>query len=304
MGWRKWGRIFVPSGSMSWMTSHASTPFAEHVEADLFRIYFSPRDAANRSHVGWLELEITRPERVLRLAETPLLQPGRKGSHDAAGAMMSWAITVEEKRHIYYIGWNVREDVPFHPAIGIASGPAGGAPIVDRIEPGPTLERSISDPFFCSNPCVLKDATGWRMWYLSGLGWSEIGGRLSPSYHVRHARSADGLFWTPIKGVAIPLQGECEYAIARPSVLPDRGILHMWFCVRGRTTPYRLGYATSKDGRSWSRKRGPDNLIVSENGWDAEMIAYPHVFEHRGVKYMLYCGNGFGRSGFGLAIWE
>ncbi len=34
------------------------------------------------------------------------------------------------------------------------------------------------------------------------------------------------------------------------------------------------------------------------------MVAYPHVFEHRGARWMLYCGNGFGRTGFGLAVWE
>jgi hypothetical protein len=34
------------------------------------------------------------------------------------------------------------------------------------------------------------------------------------------------------------------------------------------------------------------------------MVEYPFVFDHRGTRYMLYSGNGFGREGFGLAVEE
>jgi hypothetical protein len=33
-------------------------------------------------------------------------------------------------------------------------------------------------------------------------------------------------------------------------------------------------------------------------------VCYPCVFEHRGSKYMLYNGNGYGRTGFGIAVLE
>jgi len=32
------------------------------------------------------------------------------------------------------------------------------------------------------------------------------------------------------------------------------------------------------------------------------MIAYPAVYTHGGVRHLLYNGNGFGRSGIGLAV--
>jgi hypothetical protein len=41
---------------------------------------------------------------------------------------------------------------------------------------------------------------------------------------------------------------------------------------------------------------------VSAEGWDAEMISYPHLFELEGKTYMAYLGNGVGRHGFGLAV--
>ena len=35
--------------------------------------------------------------------------------------------------------------------------------------------------------------------------------------------------------------------------------------------------------------------------WDDKMVAYPHVFSVKNKKYMLYCGNDFGKAGFGVA---
>jgi hypothetical protein len=43
---------------------------------------------------------------------------------------------------------------------------------------------------------------------------------------------------------------------------------------------------------------------VSDQGWDAEMIEYPFILDHQGERYMLYNGNGYGKTGFGLAILE
>jgi hypothetical protein len=76
----------------------------------------------------------------------------------------------------------------------------------------------------------------------------------------------------------------------------------MWFCSRGAR--YRIRYAESADGLTWERRDGEAGIDVSEAGWDAEMIEYPCVFDHKGRRYMLYAGNGFGRTGFGLAVNE
>jgi hypothetical protein len=44
------------------------------------------------------------------------------------------------------------------------------------------------------------------------------------------------------------------------------------------------------------------NIDVFKSGGDSEMIEYPHVFDHQGRRYMLYNGNGYGQTGFGLAM--
>lgn len=43
---------------------------------------------------------------------------------------------------------------------------------------------------------------------------------------------------------------------------------------------------------------------MSEEGFDNEMVAYPHVFEANGNIFMLYLGNEVGKYGFGLARLE
>jgi hypothetical protein len=295
MAWRRVGLVYAPGGEQPWLQSHASVPFVEPLDSGLHRIWFSPRDAQGRSYVAWLVVDLERPLHVIEHAAAPALGPGPMGSFDDSGAMMSW-LTPER---LFYIGWNLRGTVPYHVSIGAADREGEGW----RARPGPARERGAGDPWFCSNPCVLRDGAGWRMWYLSGLGWEEIGGRWSPSYHIRQTLSCDGHAWTGAATVAIDLADD-EFALARPSVLRDGDEWLMWFCARTRERPYRLAAARSSDGAAWERAPELAGLEPARDGWDSDMVAYPHVFEHAGTRWMAYCGNGFGRSGFGLAVWE
>ncbi|MOA10709.1 hypothetical protein D3C78_1306110 [compost metagenome] len=77
----------------------------------------------------------------------------------------------------------------------------------------------------------------------------------------------------------------------------------MWFSFRsGAGEKYRIGSATSSNGRDWELALESTGIDVSAQGWDSEMIEYPFVFDHGGNRYMLYNGNGYGKTGFGLAV--
>jgi hypothetical protein len=295
MAWRRLGLVYAPSGEHPWLASHASVPFVEPLESGLHRIWFSPRDKDGRSYVSWVVVDLERSLRVIERADAPTLGPGAAGAFDDCGAMMSW-LTPER---LYYIGWNLRGTVPYHVAIGAADRDGDGW----LPRQGPVRERGADDPWFCSNPCVLKDGSGWRMWYLSGQGWEKLGERWSPSYHIRHTFSPDGLTWNGPGTSAIALEGD-EFALARPSVIEASGEWLMWFCARTRDRPYRLAAARSVDGLAW--QRAPELALIepARDDWDSDMVAYPHVFGYGGTRWMAYCGNGFGRSGFGLAVWE
>jgi len=89
-------------------------------------------------------------------------------------------------------------------------------------------------------------------------------------------------------------------------VLHREDTYFMWFAHRATKTTdtYRIGFASSVDGRHWERNDLLSGIDISPTGWDSEMICYPCVFEHLGKIYMLYNGNGYGKTGFGLAVLE
>ncbi len=119
---------------------------------------------------------------------------------------------------------------------------------------------------------------------------------------IKYAYSKDGFSWIRDGKIAIPFKNENEYALSRPFVLYEDNRFKMWYSFRGKS--YRIGYAESKDGQLWERQDHLINLTISSTGWDSESIEYPYIFDHKGSRFMLYNGNGYGKTGFGLAKLE
>jgi hypothetical protein len=301
MHWKKLGLIFNVNGKQDWMQTHAAVPFAYSLGQNHFRIFFSSRDRLGRSQPGYFDLDIENPHSISNISEDPILKIGEPGRFDDSGVMLSWITQVNRKNYLYYIGWNVGNTVPYRNSVGLAT-QTEDLPF-EKYSLGPVLDRSIYDPCFTSTPCVLLDQKTWKMWYLSCFKWKRINDKYEPIYDIKYAESKDGIHWNSTGAICIGLQSEEEYAIARPSVIQEDGIYKMWYSYRG-TQSYRMGYAESTDGIRWNRKDSLVGIDVSKSGWDAEMIAYPHVFDHHGRRYMVYNGNGFGKSGIGLAVLE
>jgi len=297
MRWRKLGPTLLPAQRPAWMGSHAAVPFAEPVEGSVVRVYFSARDAHNRSHTGWALVDLKEPGRALELSAEPVLAPGALGCFDDSGAMLTWIAREGERRLLYYIGWNLGVTVPFRNAIGLAIS-KGDGPFV-RYAEGPIVDRTPKEPQFVASCCVIPDGALWRMWYLACVRWEATPQGPRHHYHIRYAESNDGIGWRRQGRAAIDFRDAAEYAISRPSVIKDGDLWRMWFSARGER--YRVWSAESSDAIAWRRDEQPA-LDVSPSGWDADMVEYPHVFDHGGRRYMLYNGNGYGESGFGLAV--
>jgi predicted GH43/DUF377 family glycosyl hydrolase len=297
MKWKKIGRIFFPPGGSEWMNSHATNPIAVHLRDNLFRIYFNTRDTENRSSVAWVEVDVENPTRVLRVSHDPALAPGPVGCFDDSGASASCILRRNGDFWLYYQGWNLGVTVPYHHAIGVAVSADGTK--FDRISLGPVMDRSDIDPYTVSHPWVIDDNGDWRLWYGSNLNW---GDGHSDTYHaVRVARSRDGLAWHGRNTICVG-PGQGEHYIVRPCVIRDDDCYRMWYSFRGQF--YRIGYAVSADGIFWTRRDYEVGIDVSPGEWDGEEIEYPCIFDHLGQRYMLYNGNGYGRTGFGIAVLE
>ncbi len=298
--WKKIGRIFCPSGERDWLQSHASVPIAENLEGNIYKIYFSSRDRFNRSYTSYLIIDIEHPFRILDLSSSPVLEPGKLGTFDDSGAMATWLVKRNYNDFLYYIGWNLGVTVPFRNSVGLAVRKSDK--MFQRYSEGPLVDRSIHEPYFCASCCVLEDCGIWRMWYLSCTGWFISKGKPEHRYHIKYAESLDGINWERNGIIAIDYSNKKEYAISRPSVIKGKQNWSMWYSYRG--TSYRIGYAESNNGIQWERMDQHVGIDVSTTGWDSKMIEYPYVFEHNSQRYMLYNGNGYGKTGFGIAVLE
>jgi predicted GH43/DUF377 family glycosyl hydrolase len=297
MKWTKLGRIFCPEDNFDWMRSHAAGPIAEPVEGDRFRIYFGCRDAANRTSIGSLELDITRPERILHLSSEPVIGPGRPGLFDDSGTSTGCLVRNGSARYFYYLGWNLGVTVPWRNTIGLARSDGPGLAF-EKCSRAPLLDRCEVDPFSISYPWVMHDGDRWKMWYGSNLNWGAEAREMA--HVIKYAESSDGIHWQRDGAIAINFASPAEYAIAKPCVVKEGSRYRMWYSHRGPS--YRIGYAESADGIHWDRHDGAVGIDVSPTGWDSESIQYACVFRHRERLYMLYNGNSYGKTGFGLAV--
>jgi hypothetical protein len=305
--WIKKGVIFRVDGNYEWMAHHACVPVADRIDDTRLRIYFGPRDTQGRSHTTFLETDADDPSKVLYVHDRPLLSPGPLGAFDDSGVMPSCIVDHEGRKYLYYIGWNRGVTVPYRNSVGLAVSDDGGITF-QRVFPGPVLDRTRDEPFFCASPFVMIDEGIWKAWYASATGWVVVDGHPEPVYVIKYAESRDGRVWDRTNITCIEPSFPDE-ANARPVVLRDGDRYRMWYCFRGsvgyRTNPetsYRIGYAESRDGVRWTRLDDRVGIERSADGWDSVMMEYPWVYEHRGRKHMLYNGNGFGETGIGFAL--
>jgi hypothetical protein len=305
--WQKRGLIYAADERLPWARSHAQIPTVAGRSGDALRILFSSRDGDNRSRIARLDVRSDALAEVLCVEPEPVLDLGKTGTFDDCGTMPSCVVEHQGIRYLYYIGWNVRNTVPYHNSVGLAISEDGGESY-RRLFEGPVMDRTAQEPYFCATTCVRIENGIWRNWYLSCTGWDHINGIAEPRYHIKYAESRDGIHWERRGQVAIDYADSNEGGLVRASVHKDGDTYRMWYSYRSQTAyrenpaaSYRIGYAESSDGIQWKRLDDQAGINVSESGWDSFMIAYPEVFSIDERLYMLYNGNGFGATGFGYA---
>jgi hypothetical protein len=302
--WSRRGLLIEAPVQRPWSHTHAALPAVEEGEGGDLHIYYSPRDERGRAHIARARLEV-QPGGALRVSDyepEPVLSPGPLGAFDDAGVTVSCVVQGGEGTLLYYTGWALGVSVPFYFYAGLAIRPHGEREF-RRVSPAPILERDAVDPYLTASPWVLREGERWRMWYVGCARWeldADPGGAVRHYYHVRYAESEDGVHWRREGRVALDFRDAAEYAMGRPCVVRDGDRYRMWLCARGDT--YRLAYAESPDGIEWERADARTTLAGPSEEWDSQMQAYPAVFDRGGERYLLYNGNGYGRSGVGYAV--
>ena len=313
--WKKLGRVFNPAEikGKDWLNEFAQAPSVLKFD-NFIRVYFScrPLPDANGQYVSYsayVDLNRKNLFEIVNIAEEPIFKLGDRGTFDEFGTYPTSVIRNGEDVIAYYAGWTRCESVPFNVAIGMANSNDEGKTF-NKMGSGPVLSYSMNEPFVLSGPKIRRFNNQWYLFYISGTKWIENNGNPEPVYKIRMAISDNGINWKKTEKDLIESKLEANEAQASPDVFFWNNKYHMFFCYRyslgfrGKEKGYRIGYASSDDLINWTRDDSKAGIDVSEDGWDSEMISYPHVFELDGSVYMFYLGNQVGRFGFGLAQLE
>ncbi len=314
MKWIKRGKIFDPA---KFELSNDCFEFAQSPQTivfdDFVRIYFSTRKKDDNgkflSHISFVDID-KEFRQILNVSKKTVIELGNLGCFDEHGIFPINPLRVGEEIFAYTCGWNRRISVSVETSIGLAISRDDGLTF-EKVGDGPILSSSLNEPVLVGDGFVKIYDGVFYMWYIYGKGWQEALGDEPHAriYKIAAAKSSDGMNWQKDEGKQIIVDNlnvdECQ---ALPTVVKIGKRWIMFFCYREATDfrknvkrGYRLGYAYSDDLKSWNRDDENIGIDVSDEGWDSDMMCYPHLFQCDGKTYLLYNGNEFGKYGFGLA---
>ena len=315
MKWIKKGQIlsFSKNGNKLNGFHYSQNPKAIVLE-DRIRVFFNTRkrleNHEQKAFPVFIDLCKKDLSKILELSFEPLLEFGEKGAFDEFGIMSSSVVNVGSSFYMYYVGWTRMHSVPYNWAIGVAKSDDKGNTF-RKLFRGPIV-GAIKDEPFLQNGCFVKVPNGnnkWHMWYSTGQKWIDCKGKMESMYSIVQATSLNGMDWERNGKRILPQLREYETQTT-PVIFKKGGLFHMYFSYRNsvdfrqKDGGYRIGYATSLDMNVWKREDYKAGIHVSEYGWDSEMICYPDIVDIDGRLVMFYCGNDFGKDGFGYAVLE
>jgi predicted GH43/DUF377 family glycosyl hydrolase len=300
MRWEKLGLVYCAGGEHEWAQSHAFIPTSMMLDEERIRVYVAFLDRDKVGRIGFVDLDADDPRRILRVSEKCVLDIGKPGTFDDSGVTPMCLLSVDECLYLYYVGWQRGLKVRYYLFTGLAMSHDGGESF-QRLSQTPILDRSDGELFVRTAANVIRDGDKWRMWYIAGSRWIDVGGKQVPTYNMRYLESNDPAIWNKRGDVCLELAGDDEFGFGRPYVVKEDGVFKMWYSIRTISKGYRLGYAESNDGRHWERRDADVGIDVSESGWDSEMICFSCIQKTRSGTYMFYNGNNYGEIGFGVA---
>ena len=159
-----------------------------------------------------------------------------------------------------------------------------------------------------NRPVVVKRPDGYHMWYTGQAhGRSLIG----------YAVSKDGVTWVRVSDqpVLSPDQPWEKGAVMCPHVEWDETakLLRMWYSAGEQYEPDAIGYATSADGKAWTKLPGnPIFQADPKKPWEQCKVTACQVVHHGDWYIMFYIGFhdvnraqiGLARSRDGISGWE
>ena len=307
--WQRKGRIVKIPKQHQWWKSHAAPPTCLPLSGRCWRIWFAGRDAEGCASILSVDIDPVNDMKILSYNDSPILQRGVAGAFDSAGIWPCSALKVNDSIFLWYTGMKLGQTVPHQLAIGLAISSDGGKNF-EKIKNEPILSAGSAESKFVTTPTVVKRSGQFEMWYSACPGWSSINGKLESFYDLHHACSSDGINWITSKKPVLSLDQVNWAGMVRPW-LDFSGVPTVWFSARGSKDfrkssedAYHL-YCAPIHGTAINPALIEPVLFTStpkNNDWDSWMQAYCCIVKSGNKRVMFYCGNNFGRDGFGYAV--
>lgn len=157
-------------------------------------------------------------------------------------------------------------------------------PVIKPDTTNPVIcEKGAHDPEVLWNPNLNK----FQLWYVVNCEPQPTG---VARYWVKYGQSTDGINWTiqqtPVLSPTLSWEQE---GISFPTVGLDNNVYKIWYSGRDSSGNWRIGYATSADGKTWNKYQ--QNPIISPTKpWELSHIGGSEVIFENGRYTMYYHG--------------
>jgi hypothetical protein len=294
--WRKLGRVLEASGGPL-DRSHAMLP-TPHVLADRVRLFYAACDGDVRGRVFFADFELEPPFRLIGRSPRPVLDLGPPGAFDCDGVNPSQAIQTDGGLALLYVGWRRGPaKTPYTLFTGLAFSDDGGHSFKRTDEP--LLGSRPGERLFRTAAFIEPGPDVFRLLYIGGDAFiTGAQGKRLPVYSLRELTSSGPWDWGgPSRVLMTPAEGEIGFG--RPVSYWADGGRRLMLSIRTEAG-YRL-VETARDFEPGARPPMLDVVPGPLDDWEREMTCFGAVCRAGGYDLLFYNGNGFGRSGTGLA---
>lgn len=160
-----------------------------------------------------------------------------------------------------------------------------GTPVLDVGKQGEWDMRWLDTPE------IVRDSMGYKLYYFGAPTDS------SPPIHsaIGLATSSDGINWQRDSNNPVLEKGDSTqwdgFWIESPAVLYDENIYKMWYTGVAKDWKIRIGYATSPDGKVWTKyPLNPVLEVGTAGSWEDLWAAVPAVIKTDTLYEMWYSG--------------
>lgn len=289
---------------LDWYKKNSMVPVPYILNDKIIRIFFTMCDNENVGRIGYIDVDIENPGKILGYSKKPLIDIGPDGTYDDNGVVTSSLFLENNRLYLFYSGYELCVKVPYRIMCGVAVSDDNGQTFVKHSRAA--LLPAIDDELYnrCA-PYVMQGKNGgYQLFYLgdSDKKWvMDVRGKMVPVYTMKTVWSENLLNYPLHSGeVVMPFLNDDECGITLPNIWKDNGKYKMIYSIRSVKSGYKLGYAESIDGVHFKRMDDRLEFVGGENSdWDNEMMCFGQVLHTKQGTYIFYSGNHYGMGGIG-----